>query len=84
MRADPVAGTPAAQAAGAPPPGSEAARVLGLLSPDEPQHIERLIARSGVDAARATVILTGLELEGQARQLEGQRWIAAATPVRRG
>jgi len=43
---------------------------------DEAQHIERLIARAGMDAARAGAILTGLELGGWARQLGGQRWIA--------
>lgn len=65
-------------------PGSEEARMLGLLRADEPEHIERLIARSGVDAARAGAILTALELAGWARQLEGQRWVAAAAPARRG
>jgi DNA processing protein len=59
-----------------PPTGSEEARMLALLSVDEAQHIERLIARAGTNAARAGVILTALELGGWARQLAGQRWIA--------
>jgi DNA processing protein len=63
---------------------AEQARLMGLLRPDEPQHIERLIARSGVDAARASAMLTALELEGWARQLGGQRWIAVTARARRG
>jgi DNA processing protein len=59
-----------------PSKGSDEERMLGLLMKDEAQHIERLIARAGMDAARAGAILTGLELGGWARQLGGQRWIA--------
>ena len=61
----------------APSKGSDEERMLRLLMRDEAQHIERLIARAGMDAARAGAILTGLELGGWARQLGGQRWIAA-------
>ena len=60
-----------------PSKGSDEERMLRLLMRDEAQHIERLIARAGMDAARAGAILTGLELGGWARQLGGQRWIAA-------
>jgi DNA processing protein len=60
-----------------PSKGSDEERMLRLLMTDEAQHIERLIARAGMDAARAGAILTGLELGGWARQLGGQRWIAA-------
>ena len=59
-----------------PSKGSDEERMLQLLMRDEAQHIERLIARAGMDAARAGAILTGLELGGLARQLGGQRWIA--------
>jgi DNA processing protein len=59
-----------------PPAGSEEERMLTLLSVDEAQHIERLIARAGTNAARVGAILTTLELGGWARQLAGQRWIA--------
>jgi DNA processing protein len=59
-----------------PSKGTDQARMLQLLTRDEPQHIERLIARAGMDAARASAILTQLELGGWARQLGGQRWIA--------
>jgi predicted Rossmann fold nucleotide-binding protein DprA/Smf involved in DNA uptake len=59
-----------------PPAGSEEAHVLGLLTVDEAQHIERLIARAGTNAAKVGAILTALELGGWARQLAGQRWIA--------
>jgi DNA processing protein len=70
--------------AGAPPaPGSDEARMLELLSVDEAQHIERLIARAGVDAARAGTALIALELTGRARQLTGQRWLATGARARR-
>jgi len=59
-----------------PPAGSDEARLLALLSVDEAQHIERLIARAATNAARVGAILTSLELGGWARQLAGQRWIA--------
>jgi len=59
-----------------PSKGSDEERMLQLLMRDEAQHIERLIARAGMDAARAGAILTWLELGGLARQLGGQRWIA--------
>jgi len=59
-----------------PSKGTDEERMLHLLMRDEAQHIERLIARAGMDAARAGAILTGLELGGLARQLGGQRWIA--------
>ena len=67
-----------------PAPGSDEGRMLELLSGDEAQHIERLIARAGVDAARAGTALIGLELAGWARQLAGQRWVATGARARRG
>jgi DNA processing protein len=77
-------GTATTIEAEAPPaPGSDEARMLELMTVDEPQHIERLIARSGVDAARAGAALIALEIAGQARQLAGQRWVATATRARR-
>jgi len=69
-------------ALGGPVAGSDEARMLGLLSVDEAQHIERLIARAGTNAARVGAILTSLELGGWARQLAGQRWIAAGARSR--
>jgi DNA processing protein len=66
-----------------PAPGSDEASMLELLSVDEAQHIERLIARAGVDAARAGTALIALELAGHARQLVGQRWVATAVRARR-
>ena len=65
-----------------PPAGSDEAAMLGLLSVDEAQHIERLIARAGTNAARVGAILTSLELGGWARQLAGQRWIAVGARSR--
>jgi DNA processing protein len=66
-----------------PAPGSDEARMLEQLSVDEAQHIERLIARAGVDAARAATALIALELAGCARQLAGQRWLAVGARARR-
>jgi len=58
--------------------------MLRLLAPDEPQHIEQLIARAKLDAARAATLLVTLELGGWARQLAGQRWVSVDTRARRG
>jgi DNA processing protein len=66
-----------------PAAGSDEAKMLELLSVDEEQHIERLIARAGVDAARTGTALIALELAGWARQLTGQRWVATAARARR-
>ncbi|HEU5193280.1 MAG TPA: DNA-processing protein DprA [Methylomirabilota bacterium] len=68
-----------------PPPSAESheGRMLEALSVDEAQHIERLIARTEIDAARASVALTALELTGWARQLGGQRWVATGAWARR-
>ena len=62
---------------------SEEGRLLELLRVEEPQHIETVIARSGLDAARVGAALVGLELSGRARQLAGQRWIAVGARARR-
>jgi DNA processing protein len=78
-----IDGARASSEAAAPPPGSDEASMLKLLSVDEAQHIERLIARAGVDAARAGTALIGLELAGWARQLAGQRWVATGARARR-
>jgi DNA processing protein len=64
--------------------GSDEGRMFRLLAPDEPQHIEELIARAGMDPARAATSLMTLELGGWARQLTGQRWVSVDTRVRRG
>jgi DNA processing protein len=69
--------TPSAPSDG-PAPGSDEGRMLGILETDAAQHIERLIARTGMDAARAGAILTTLELAGRVRQLGGQRWVATS------
>jgi len=63
--------------------GSDEGRMFRLLTPDEPQHIEELIARAGMDPARAAASLMTLELGGWARQLTGQRWVSVDTRVRR-
>jgi DNA processing protein len=63
--------------------GSDEGRMLRLLAPDEPQHIEELIARAGLEPARAATSLMTLELGGWARQLTGQRWVSVDTRARR-
>jgi len=59
-----------------PENGSDEGQMLRLLAPDEPQHIEQLIARAGLGPARAAALLMTLELGGWARQLAGQRWVS--------
>jgi DNA processing protein len=66
-------------------PGDEGRRidqVMSLLLPDESQHIDALIERSGLSPARLAADLLALELEGRARQLTGQRWVAVAFQMR--
>jgi DNA processing protein len=67
-----------------PEHGTDEGRMLQLLAPDEPQHIEQLIVRAGLDPARAAALLVTLELGGWARQLSGQRWVSIDTRARRG
>ena len=74
---------PAGEAVSAPDAASVEGRVLALLAPDEARHIEALIARGGLDPARAGAALVSLELGGWAKQLAGQRWVATAPRTRR-
>ncbi|PYM76448.1 MAG: hypothetical protein DME03_08960 [Candidatus Rokuibacteriota bacterium] len=76
---------PLASTDGPPRPeiGSDEGRMFRLLAPDEPQHIEELIARAGLEPARAATTLMTLELGGWARQLTGQRWVSVDTHARR-
>lgn len=62
---------------------SDEGRMLALLTPDEPQHIERLIVQAGLTPARAAATLVTLELGGWARQLSGQRWVSVKAGARR-
>lgn len=62
--------------------GSEAV-VLAALKPDEPLHIEELTVLVALTPGRLASALVTLELEGRARQLEGQRWVAVPTRSRR-
>jgi DNA processing protein len=62
---------------------ADATRVLALLQPDEPLHIEDLITRGGMNAGTLGATLVALEIEGRARQIEGQRWIAVIPRARR-
>jgi DNA processing protein len=73
----------AGAAANPPPAASEEGRVLAMLTPDEPQHIEQLIERAGLPAERAGRLLLGLEMGGWIRQLPGQRWVSVAARTRR-
>jgi DNA processing protein len=65
------------------PPGSDEARVLATLEADEPQHIEQVIARTGLGAGRVAAVLATLELGGWAAQRAGQRWVPVPPGVRR-
>lgn len=60
-----------------PDADSDEGRVLMLLRSDEPRHIDALIASGVATPARTAAALVALELAGWARQLEGQRWLAA-------
>jgi DNA processing protein len=68
---------PAPGDVGRPEEGSEEAVVLAMLRGDEARHIETVIAGTGLGPARVSSVLMALELRGLARQLEGQRWMAA-------
>jgi DNA processing protein len=63
--------------------GTEGA-VLAVLKPDEPLHIEQLTNLVALAPGRLASALVALELAGRARQLEGQRWVAVPTGLRRG
>lgn len=54
-----------------------AGRVLTLLATDEPRQIDELIVGGGVAASEVAAALVELEIAGWARQLPGQRWVAA-------
>src|SRR5438445_1019907 len=62
---------------------SDEGRILVLLTADEPQHIEQLIMRGGLEPARVAATLVALELGGWARQLTGQRWVSVGARARR-
>ncbi len=74
---------PEAGVAELPSLDADAARVLALLQPDEPVHIEELITRGGMNAGMLGATLMALEIEGRARQIEGQRWVAVIPRARR-
>lgn len=54
---------------------SEEGRILALLTVDEPQPIDALIARAARPPARVAAALVALELGGWVRLLPGQRWV---------
>lgn len=78
-------GVPSAPTTDAERPAAESdeGRVFALLTTEEPQHIEQLIARGAMEPARVAASLVALELGGWARQLEGQRWIPTRGRARR-
>ena len=77
------ASSPTTQDPARPDGESDEGRILAMLTPDEPQHIERLIARGGLEPARVAATLVALELGGWARQLTGQRWVSVGARARR-
>lgn len=58
-------------------------RVLALLEPGEPRHLEALIEAAGQDAGRVSAALVALEIGGWTRQLPGQRWVRVEERARR-
>ena len=60
-----------------PPDKTPEGRVLALLAADEPRQIDELIERGIADASQVSAALVALEVAGWARQLPGQRWVAA-------
>jgi DNA processing protein len=77
------ASSPTTQESARPDSESDEGRILAMLTPDEPQHIERLIVRGGLEPARVAATLMALELGGWARQLPGQRWVSVGEGARR-
>jgi DNA processing protein len=77
------ASSPTTQGPARPDRESDEGRILAMLTPDEPQHIERLIAHGGLEPARVAATLVALELGGWARQLTGQRWVSVGERARR-
>jgi len=75
--------SPTTQGSPRPDGQSDEGRVLAMLTPDEPQHIEQLIARGGFEPSRVAATLVALELGGWARQLTGQRWVSVGARARR-
>src|SRR5881392_2552066 len=75
--------SPTTQGSPRPVGQSDEGRVLAMLTPDEPQHIEQLIARGGLEPSRVAATLVALELGGWARQLTGQRWVSVGARARR-
>lgn len=64
-----------------PPDKTPEGRVLALLAMDEPRQIDELIERGIADASQVSAALVALEIAGWARQLPGQRWVAARRPM---
>jgi DNA processing protein len=70
--------TPSTRSPESPQPSERTpeGRVLALLATDEPRQLDELIAHVGADASHVSAALVALEIEGWARQLPGQRWVA--------
>src|SRR5947208_1774825 len=77
------ASSPTTQDPARPDGESDEGRILAMLTPDEPQHIERLIARGGLEPARVAATPVALERGGWARQLTGQGWVSVGERARR-
>src|SRR5205809_7697265 len=75
--------SPTTQGSPRPDGQSDEGRVLAMLTPDEPQHIEQLIAGGGFEPSRVAATHVALELGGWARQLTGQRWVSVGARARR-
>jgi len=49
--------------------------LLALLSPDEPEHIDGLAEKSGLDVSMLSALLLGLEMRDVVRQLPGRCFV---------
>jgi DNA processing protein len=59
---------------GTKPPSAAASRVLAAFE-DATEHVDRLIERSGLGAARVLEVLLELELAGRVKQYPGKRFV---------
>lgn len=66
-----------------PPVDRDEQQVLALLDDAEPRHLDGLVARAGLPAARVAAALVALEVGGRVQQLAGQRWVAVGPRARR-
>jgi DNA processing protein len=52
-----------------------ATAIYALLNPDEPQHVDALVERSGLNSCEVLATLFDLEMKGIVRQLPGKQFV---------